>query len=257
MLKGKVVFISGASSGIGALVAVSLAEKGAVPILTGRNLDKLKEVSASIRGDFSIYQMDVTNMKQVQQTIDAVIAKHGKIDILLNNAGYGKFQYFTDMTVESFEQMMDTNYMGVVRCSKAVIPHMLKQGSGHIVNIASMAGKIGSSKSTSYSATKHAVLGFTNALRMELREKGIHVSAINPGPIDTPFFSLADPSGTYVKNVNWFMMKPQYVVKSIIRVMERKKDELDLPRAASIGIKLYQLLPRTADRLLGGLFNQK
>lgn len=257
MLKGKVVFISGASSGIGALVAVSLAEKGAVPILTGRNLDKLKEVSASIRGDFSIYQMDVTSMKQVQQTIDAVIAKHGKIDILLNNAGYGKFQYFTDMTVESFEQMMDTNYMGVVRCSKAVIPHMLKQGSGHIVNIASMAGKISSTKSTSYSATKHAVLGFTNALRMELREQGIHVSAINPGPIDTPFFSLADPSGTYVKNVNWFMMKPQYVVKSIIRVMERKKDELDLPRAASIGIKLYQLLPRTADRLLGGLFNQK
>lgn len=257
MLKGKVVFISGASSGIGALAAASLAEKGAIPILTGRNLDRLKEVSKSIKGNCSIYQMDVTSMEQVQQTVDAVIAKHGKIDILLNNAGYGTFQYFTDMPVESFEQMMDTNYMGIVRCCKAVIPHMLKQGSGHIVNMASMAGKIGSSKSASYTASKHAVLGFTNALRMELREKRIHVSAINPGPIDTPFFSLADPSGTYVKNVSWFMMKPQYVVKSMIRVMERKKEELDLPKTASIGIKLYHLLPRTVDRLLGGLFNKK
>jgi hypothetical protein len=161
------------------------------------------------------------------------------------------------MPVENFEQMMDTNYMGVVRCTKAVIPHMLKQGSGHIVNIASLAGKIGTAKSTSYTATKHAVLGFTNSLRMELSEQGIQVSAVNPGPIDTPFFSQADPSGSYVKNVSWFMMKPEYVVKRIIRLIERRRAELDLPKTASMGIKLYQLLPRTVDRLFGGLLNRK
>ncbi|CAM4114476.1 SDR family oxidoreductase [Paenibacillus alkaliterrae] len=257
MLKGKVVFISGASSGIGALAAASLAEQGAIPVLTGRNLDRLREIASTIKGSCSVFQMDVTDNVQVQQTVEAAVAKHGKIDILLNNAGYGKFEKFTDMPVESFEHMMDTNYMGIVRCTKAVIPHMMKQRSGHIVNIASMAGKIGSAKSTAYTATKHAVLGFTNSLRMELREHGIHVSAINPGPIDTPFFSLADPSGSYVKNVSWFMMKPEYVVKSIIRVMERKKEEIDLPKAASAGIKLYQLLPRTADRLFGKWFNRK
>src|SRR5690606_37871009 len=102
---------------------------------------------------------------------------------------------------------------------------------------------------TAYTATKHAVLGFTNSLRMELREKGIFVSSVNPGPIDTPFFSLADPSGGYVKNIGWFMMKPEYVVKQIIRVMEKKRAELDMPRTAAVGIKLYQLMPRTADRL--------
>ncbi|WP_424767297.1 SDR family NAD(P)-dependent oxidoreductase [Paenibacillus sp. sgz302251] len=257
MLKGKVIFISGASSGIGALTAVALAQKGAIPVLTGRNSDRLKEIASAIKGNCSIYQMDVTDHEQVKQTVEAVITEYGKIDILLNNAGYGKFEHFAAMPVEDFEEMMDTNYMGIVRCTKAVVPHMLKQGSGHIVNIASMAGKIGSAKSTAYTATKHAVLGFTNSLRMELREHGIHVSAVNPGPIDTPFFALADPSGSYVKNVSWFMMKPEYVVKSVIRVMERKKDELDLPKTASIGIKLYQLLPRTADRLLGGLFNRK
>jgi len=257
MLNGKVVFISGASSGIGALTAIRLAERGAIPVLTGRNIEKLKEISAAIKGKSSFYQMDVTDNEQVKQTVEAVIAKYGKIDILLNNAGYGQFEYFMSMPVENFEQMMDTNYMGVVRCTKAVIPHMLKQGSGHIVNIASLAGKIGTAKSTSYTATKHAVLGFTNSLRMELSEQGIQVSAVNPGPIDTPFFSQADPSGSYVKNVSWFMMKPEYVVKRIIRLIERRKAELDLPKTASMGIKLYQLLPRTVDRLFGGLLNRK
>jgi short-subunit dehydrogenase len=257
MLKGKVIFISGASSGIGAMTAIRLAERGAIPVLTGRNFEKLKEISSAIKGKHSYYQMDVTDNEQVKQTVAAVIAKYGKIDVLLNNAGYGQFEYFMSMNVESFEQMMDTNYMGIVRCTKAVIPHMVKQGSGHIVNIASLAGKIGTAKSTSYTATKHAVLGFTNSLRMELREHGIQVSAVNPGPIDTPFFSLADPSGSYVKNVNWFMMKPEYVVKRIVRLIERRKAELDLPKTASIGIKLYQLLPRTIDLLFGGLINRK
>ncbi|OBZ12340.1 MULTISPECIES: SDR family oxidoreductase [Bacillales] len=257
MLKDKVIFISGASSGIGALTAIRLAERGAIPVLTGRNVDKLKEISGAIKGKHSYFQMDVTDNEQVKQTVEAVIAKYGKIDVLLNNAGYGQFEYFMSMNVESFEQMMDTNYMGIVRCTKAVIPHMVKQGGGQIVNIASLAGKIGTAKSTSYTATKHAVLGFTNSLRMELREHGIQVSAVNPGPIDTPFFSLADPSGSYVKNVNWFMMKPEYVVKRIIRLIERRKAELDLPKTASIGIKLYQLLPRTIDLLFGGLINRK
>ncbi|WP_138752487.1 SDR family NAD(P)-dependent oxidoreductase [Paenibacillus sinopodophylli] len=257
MLKGKVIFISGASSGIGALTAVKLAEQGAIPVLTGRNIDKLKEIASMIKGSVSYYQMDVTDNNQVLQTVEAVIAKYGKIDVLLNNAGYGQFEHFASMPLENFAQMMDTNYMGIVRCTKAVLPHMVKRGSGHIVNIASLAGKIGTAKSTSYTATKHAVLGFTNSLRMELQGSGIQVSAVNPGPIDTPFFSLADPSGSYVKNVSWFMMKPEYVVTRIVRLIKRRKSELDLPKKAAFAIKLYQLLPRTIDRLFGGMLNRK
>ncbi|REK75827.1 SDR family NAD(P)-dependent oxidoreductase [Paenibacillus paeoniae] len=257
MLKDKIVLISGASSGIGAIIALMLADRGAIPVLTGRNIERLKKHAASIKGECAYYVMDVTKTQDVENTVNAVIAKYGKIDILLNNAGYGQFETITSMPVERFEAMMDTNYMGIVRCVKAVLPHMQKRGQGHIVNVASMAGKIGSSKSTSYSATKHAVLGFTNSLRMELRPQGIHVSAINPGPIDTEFFALADPSGSYVKNVSWFMMKPEYVSRAIVRVMEKRTAELDLPRTASIGIKLYGLFPRIADKLFGGLFNKK
>jgi hypothetical protein len=256
-LNGKIVLISGASSGIGALTAALLARRGAIPVLTGRNEARLAGTAASIGRNCSYYVMDVTDMPQVEEVVRQVIGRYGRIDILLNNAGYGQFERFEDMPVESFEAMMDTNYMGIVRCTKAVLPYMRKQGSGHIVNIASMAGKIGSAKSTSYTATKHAVLGFTNSLRMELRGEGIAVSAINPGPIDTEFFAIADPSGSYAKNVGWFMMKPAYVAKAIVRVIERRKAELDLPHAASFGIKLYGLFPRVADRLFGGLFNRK
>lgn len=257
MLNGKIVLISGASSGIGALTVALLARRGAIPVLTGRNEARLAKTAAAIGRDCAYYVMDVTDMSQVEEVVRRVIGQYGRIDILLNNAGYGQFEKFEDMPVASFEAMMDTNYMGIVRCTKAVLPYMRKQGNGHIVNIASMAGKIGSAKSTSYTATKHAVLGFTNALRMELRGEGIAVSAINPGPIDTEFFALADPSGSYAKNVSWFMMKPAYVAKAIVRVMERRKAELDLPHAASVGIKLYGLFPRVADRLFGGLFNRK
>lgn len=257
MLNGKVVLISGASSGIGALAAKQLAMRGAIVVLTGRNVEKLKAHVAEIGSNSSYFQMDVTSMEDVQQVIQAVLQKHGRLDILINNAGYGQFEYFETMPVEEFDQMMDTNYMGIVRCTKAVLPYMLSQGSGHIVNIASLAGKIGSAKSTAYTATKHAVLGFTNSLRMELRGKGIVVSAVNPGPIDTPFFSLADPSGNYVKNVGFFMMKPDYVVKAIVRLIERRKAEINLPISAAFGIKLYQLFPRLIDRLFGGMLDRK
>jgi len=257
MLDNKIIFISGASSGIGALVAEMVARRGAIPILTGRDRTKLEAVAQRVKGECSFYQMDVTRNEQVQDTVDKVIAKYGRIDILLNNAGYGKFEYFKAAPIDSFENMMNTNYMGVVRCTKAVLPHMEEQGMGHIINVASMAGKMATSKSTGYSATKHAVLGFTNALRMELKGSGITVSSINPGPIDTPFFAEADPDGTYVKNVGWFMLKPEKVAEKIIYMMEKRRAEVDMPAAAGAGIKLYGLFPRFIDRIFGGLLNRK
>jgi short-subunit dehydrogenase len=149
------------------------------------------------------------------------------------------------------------NDFGTVRCTKAVLPHMLEARSGHIVNIASMAGKIGSAKSSGYSATKHAVLGFTNCLRQELVGTGVGLTAINPGPIDTPFFDRADPSGNYVKNVSWFMLKPEKVAAEVIDAIERGIAEKNLPILASIGVKFAQLFPRTFDKLAYKVLNKK
>lgn len=257
MLKDQVVFITGASSGIGALCAQMLIEEGAIPVLAARSRDKLEEIGASLNGRHELLTLDVTNDEQVQAAISNMLEKYGRIDILLNNAGYGKFAAMTDMTVQEFDEMMDVNYMGIVRCTKAVLPQMLKRGTGQIVNVASMAGKIGTAKSASYTATKHAVLGFSNALRQELRKTGVTVTTINPGPIDTPFFHRADPSGNYVNNVRWMMLKPEDVARHMVQAMKKRKEEVNLPRMASAGIWLYQLFPRLADRLSHGFMNQK
>jgi uncharacterized protein len=255
--QGKIAVITGASSGIGALMAQMLAARGAVPILMARSESKLAESAAQISGKHDMFVLDVTSSEQVAQTMERVMAKYGRIDILVNNAGYGVFEPFVSASLDEFEQMMDVNYMGTVRCTKAVLPHMLKQGSGHIVNVASMAGKIGSAKSSGYSATKHAVLGFTNCLRQELVGTGVSLTAINPGPIDTPFFDKADPTGNYVKNVKWFMLRPERVASQVLTAIERRIPEVNLPFMAAAGVKLYQLFPRMFDRVAYKLLNKK
>jgi uncharacterized protein len=257
MLNNKRVWITGAGSGIGAEVARQLAQRGAIPILTGRDEAKLQAAADSIGGRPAIYRLDVTDNEQVRAVAGRIIEEHGGIDVLLNNAGFGMFERFEDAPLEHFEAMMDTNYMGIVRCTQAVLPQMRKQGSGQIVNVASIAGKLGTPKSTGYSASKHAVLGLTNALRMELKGTGIAVSAVNPGPIDTPFFEKADPEGNYVRNVRWFMMTPERVAREIVKVIDKRKAEVDLPFTAAFGVKLVQLFPTAANKLAGRLFDRK
>ncbi|MBW4081023.1 SDR family oxidoreductase [Paenibacillus sp. S150] len=256
-LVDKVVVITGASSGIGALTAQMLSKRGAVPVLLARSEDKLKETAAGIPGVFGLYACDVTDGAQVAGTFAEILRVYGRIDILVNNAGYGKFAAFTEMEPREFDDMMNVNYMGIVRCTKAVVPHMLERGSGQIVNVASMAGKIGTSRAVAYTATKHAVLGFTNALRQELRTNGIIVSAVNPGPIATDFFRTADPSGNYEKSVSRIMMTPEHVSSKIVKLIEKGKEEIDLPVFAALGIRLYGLFPRLADKLTYNLMNRK
>lgn len=257
MLQDKVVVITGASSGIGALVARYISEQGAIPVLMARSSERLATIGAKLSGPHKLMVVDVTQSDQVQHAMSQVIEQYGRIDVLLNNAGYGKFESILDMSVDEYSEMMDVNYMGTVRCTKAALSYMLPKGEGQIVNVASMAAKIGTAQSTSYTATKHAVYGFSNSLRQELRGTGITVSTVNPGPIDTPFFELADPSGKYVANVNWFMMKPELVARKMVRLIERKQEEINLPRLAAIGIRFYQLFPRLADKLTYGMMNKK
>ncbi|WP_040950249.1 SDR family NAD(P)-dependent oxidoreductase [Gorillibacterium massiliense] len=256
-LDGKVAVITGASSGVGAIIARDLAEIGAIPVLAARSEAKLQKVAAAIKDEHACYVLDVRSDEQVREVMDAVRARYGKIDILINCAGFGVFEYTVNTSLHTFEDMMDVNYMGTVRCIKDVLPHMLEAGNGNIVNLASMAGKLGSAKSSGYAASKHAVLGFTNSLRQELAGTGVRLSAINPGPIDTPFFETADPTGGYVNSIKWMMLPPERVSAAVIKAIVKGKDETDMPRIAAFGIKLYQLFPRLADRYAARLFNKK
>lgn len=256
-LEGKIVVVTGASSGIGALAAQRLSERGAVVVLAARNAEKLNRVAASLAGPYRVLEMDVGSDASVKEGFDQVLTEFGQVDVLLNNAGYGKFESLDQMPISEFAEMMNVNYIGMVRCTKAALPSMKAARSGRIVNVASMAGKIGTAKSTAYTATKHAVIGFSSALRQEVREYGITVSTINPGPIDTPFFDIADPSGGYVKNVRWMMLNPERVAKAMVKAAEKGTMEINLPWIAGAGAKWYQMFPRLADRLSYRMMNKK
>ncbi len=257
MLTEKVVLITGASSGIGALAARKVSERGGVPILAARSENKLREAAKAVPGKHGIRLLDVGSAESVEQVVSGIIDEYGRIDILVNNAGYGLFETAEEMALADYEGIMNVNYMGVVRCTKAVLPHMRRTGSGQILTVASMAGKFATAKSAGYAASKHAVLGFMNSLRQELRGSGIAVSAVNPGPIDTPFFETADPDGTYVQSVGRFLLPPEKVAREMVRAMENRRDEIDLPRYLGLAIRLYGLMPRTADRLAGRFLNLK
>lgn len=256
-LTGRVTVITGASGGLGAALAREFAARGAVVVLAARSQEKLMELAGALGGAAEIVTLDVTSMDSVTAAVNRVLDRFGGIDIWINNAGYGVFEAFGDAALANLEGMMDVNYMGTVRCTKAVLPHMLQAKRGHIVNVASMAGKMGSAKGSGYSASKHAVLGFTDSLRQELYGTGVRLTAVNPGPIDTPFFDTADPSGRYVENVRWFMLSPQGVAAKVADAVQKGRKELDLPLAAALGVKLYRLFPRLLDGIAAKLMNKK
>lgn len=256
-LRDRIVLITGASSGIGAATARLMSERGALVVLCARSEDRLRRVAAGLKGPHDVRVMDVRDDASVERVVAEVTERHGRIDVLVNSAGYGEFVPFLESPPEHFRDMMEVNYLGTVRCIRAVLPHMLRAGRGHIVNIGSIAGKLATAKASGYAATKHAVLGLTAALRQELRGTGVRVSAVNPGPVDTPFFDRADPQGTYVRNVRWFMLSPERVARAVVRVVERGKAELDLPWTAAVGARLVQLFPRLTETVLFRLVNRK
>lgn len=257
MFQKLIVVITGASSGIGKQLAVDLSAAGAVVVLMARSEGKLKQVSMTLQGEHYSVAMDVTSLDSVSGAFQQVIKKYGRIDVLINNAGYGVFREFSLASIEEIEAMMDVNYMGIIRCTKAVLPQMLARGSGYIVNIGSLSGKIGSPKASAYSASKHAVVGFTNSLNMELSGTGIYISMVNPGPVDTPFFEIADPTGGYISRIKWMMIKPEDVSRAVMKAIRRKKTQINIPVFASIAAKLYVLFPNALNAIANKILNKK
>jgi short-subunit dehydrogenase len=253
----KVTVITGASSGIGAWIAQELSRLGAIVVLLARSEENLQQTVKFMQGKHEFYVTDVTSTEQVFRVVDKVIETYGHIDIIVNNAGYGVFEALADAKLETIEGMMNVNYLGTVRCTKAVLPYMLEAGSGHIVNIASLAGKIGTAKSSGYSASKHAVLGFTNSLRQELNGTGISVTAINPGPINTPFFETADPTGSYVHKMKRFILEPEQVGQAVIQAIIKRKLEVNIPLTFGWAAKLMQLFPGISNKVAGKILNKK
>ena len=176
---------------------------------------------------------------------------------MINNAGYGIFEDFDQISDQDIHQMFEVNTFALMNLSRRLAARMKENRKGHIINIVSMAGLIATGKSSLYSATKFAAIGFSNALRLELMPYGVYVTTVNPGPIRTAFFDQADPDGSYLKSVDRFLLEPDVVARKIVKIIGKNKRELNLPVLLNLAHKFYTLFPKLADKLAGGIFNYK
>lgn len=189
---GKNVLVTGASSGIGAAVAEFLADKGFRVWGTTRNLAKVADLPRTLLDKVSFIELDVTKEQSVARGVADCLKQAGKIDILINNAGYGVFGSLEEFPVEKAEILFETNYFGALRMIQAVLPQMRASGEGLIINITSLAGKFVIPFQVHYSASKYALEALTEGLRQELRPFGVKVAAVAPGDIRTNFNKMTD-----------------------------------------------------------------
>ncbi len=186
-LQGAVCVITGASRGIGREVAKQLRARGARVGLAARSLDELEDLARELGDGAVAVAADVADPASLKQAFDSLAERLGAIDVLVNNAGIGAYAPFQATDAATFEHLMRVNYLGTVEATRLVVPSMIERRRGCIVNVASIAGRLGSPHESAYSGSKFAVVGFTEALAAELAPFGIGVSLVNPGPVDTSF----------------------------------------------------------------------
>ncbi len=187
-MRKEVVLITGASSGIGYQSAIDLKEKGYIVYGAARRIDKLKDLE---KKGINIISLDVTKEESMVNCVNTIGDKEGRIDVLVNNAGYGSYGAVEDVALEEGKMQFEVNMFGLARMTQLVLPYMREQKSGRIINITSMGGKVTTPFGAWYHATKFAVEGFSDCLRMEVKKFGIEVVVVEPGGIKTNWGVIA------------------------------------------------------------------
>lgn len=252
-LKGKTAIVTGAGSGIGRAIAEYLARNGATVVVTDINIDSANETFNRIienGGNGLVLQVDVCDVDAVEKMISVTFEKYGRIDFLFNNAGTAINGEFKDMTLEHWHKIMDVNFWGIIYGCRAVYPVMMNQGNGHIINVASFAGLMPGGLMTSYSAAKHAAVGFTLNLRAEAKQYGICVTALCPGYLETPIHAstlnvtdyVAEHNKKYLQKKHNFP-KPEDCINHMMRGVMKNKCIVVSPRTQVPFWWLYRLFP--------------
>ncbi|MFC4565291.1 SDR family NAD(P)-dependent oxidoreductase [Nocardiopsis mangrovi] len=194
-LAGRVALVTGAASGIGAAIAFAYAEAGAAVVLADLDGERLDRTAASLPAGRAVgrYPLDVTDAGQVRAAVDDAVARHGRIDVLVNCAGILTEVPLVEMDPATWDRMLDVDLRSVFLTCRYTVPHMIAAGGGRVINIASQLGQKGGEGLTHYSAAKAGVIGFTKALAREVSRHGVLVNAIAPGPIETPLIDGLSP----------------------------------------------------------------
>ncbi|MDH3276777.1 MAG: SDR family oxidoreductase [Nitrosopumilus sp.] len=256
--KDKVVLITGASSGIGRESAIQFAKRGANIILVARGKDKLDQLDKEL-SKFNISSLvcecDISNKLQVKKISKIILEKYDSVDILVNNAGFAIFGSVVDLTIEEIESQMATNYFGMIYCTKIFLPSMIKKKSGHIVNVASVAGSMGLPGIAPYCATKFAMLGFSEGLKHELKETGVGVTVVSPIMVRTNFFEHS--SFKNMPKYSPISISAKTVAKAILKASDSPRLEIIVPSIVRIAVWLKSTFPYLINPILGSVFRKQ
>lgn len=228
-LKGKVAIVTGASSGVGWQSAFRLGEQGVKLCVVARRLSALDALCEQIRergGEAFPVQCDVTDAAQVQHAVTECIEHYGRIDILVNDAGVQSYGYFEQLPWEDIERTFQVNAFGAMRFARAVLPHFRKQGSGHIINVASMLSKGAAPLLSAYTASKHAMFGWSEAIRLELYGTGIDVSAVLVPSVATPMFDHAPTQLSVAPQPVPPTYHPDVAAKAVVKMARSPKAKI-------------------------------
>jgi short-subunit dehydrogenase len=240
-LERRVAIVTGASSGVGWQTAQRLAEAGASVCVTARRLEPLQDLCRLIEfvgGKAHAVACDVTDDAQVRRVVDECIERFGHVDVLVNNAAVQAYGYFDQLEWEAIQRTFDVNAFGAMRFARAVLPHFRKQGTGHIVNVASLAGRAAGPNLATYCATKHGVVGLSEAVRAELRGTGVEVTVVMPGYAKTELASgVPDLRG--VKRVT-----PEEIAEAIVAALKVPRFDVWAPRRLGLVVGFGAMLPR-------------
>ncbi|MFO7943225.1 MAG: SDR family oxidoreductase [Anaerolineales bacterium] len=256
-----VVLITGASSGIGAATARLLGRRGFRLALTARRIERLKALVEEIRsegGTATSIQADISKLPQVKDLVHQVGEKYGRIDILINNAGMGRLKWLDELDpLRDISYQIAVNLTGTIHVTRLVLPTMLDRGQGQIITVSSAAAWVAPPTYSIYTASKFGVKGFSESLRREVQNQGIHVGMIYPGPVATEFDQHAGVSWETEKTTpSWMLLEAEEVAQAIYRLIRTKKRRIILPWPIWVAVWGNMLFPCLGDWVFSRFFKR-
>ncbi len=247
-----VILITGASSGIGAATARLFGSCGYRVVLAARRQERLEEIAEKIQsggGEALPVTVDLENCEAIQNLPRLVLMHYEQIDILFNNAGWGRLDWLENLDVKNdIEAQIQVNLLGVIEMTRAVLPHMLARQKGHIINMSSVAGWVATPTYSIYAASKFGIRGFTDALRREVGIYGIHVSGIYPGSVATEFSQhTGTKRKTRMRTPPALRLAPEQVAGAVLKLVQKPRRTVIIPASMNLAVWFGILFPGLAD----------